>query len=280
MAELSAVHRDNSIGFIDFEDEHLSADRQWFQALLAAMVDQFRDRLPELRAMNGLYAPSLDEATLRAMRQAGFRTLNLALITISASQLKRFRRPQISGQVSRVLTAAHSLGLASVAYLMVAGPGQEPLTAVQDLLFLAARRVLAGVSVFYPAPGSSDYRWCRRQGKLPLHLSLMRATALPLADATDRIQTVTLMRLGRLLNFMKHLLDHEGGLPRPAPAPARLPERPDRQQAGKILLAAFLHDGGIRGVDAEGRLYAHLIDPVLSRAFLQGLKEIRLCGSI
>lgn len=279
MAELGALHRKHPIGFIDFEDEHLSADRRWFQDLLAAMVDHFGCSGPELRAMNGLYAPSLDEETLQGMRRAGFQTLNLALITTCPSQLKRFRRPQITSHIARVLTDAHTQGLGCVAYMMVAGPRQEPLAAVRDLLFLAARRVLAGVSVFYPAPGSSDFLWCSRQGLLPAHLSLLRATALPLADATDRIQTVTLLRLGRLLNFMKRLLDHEGCLPWPAPVSAHLPAQLDRLQLGKHLLAAFLHDGAIRGLDAEGNLYTHHIDTSLSRTFLEGLKEIHLRGS-
>ncbi|WP_428617705.1 AMP-binding protein, partial [Shewanella sp.] len=86
-----------------------------------------------------------------------------------------------------VLFLAHELALKVVVYLIVGGPGQDPYESVADLVFLAARRVLAGVSVFYPAPGSSDYRWCQGHDLLPPAFGLMRATAIPLAHITERV---------------------------------------------------------------------------------------------
>jgi hypothetical protein len=279
MAELAAADRMAPLGFIDFEDEHLTADRGWFLALMTAVRRYFGDRRPELRAMNGLLASSLDSETLEAMRRSGFKTLNLALITTAAAQLKRFGRPDLTGQMDRVLALAAQFGLSSVAYLIVAGPGQDPHDALKDLLFLARRRVLAGVSVFYPAPGSADYGWCRRHGLLPSHSGLLRATALPLAHTTDRLQAVTLLRLGRLLNFMKAILDEGRRLPDPARAPARVDAGVDRAAAGRILLAAFLKDGSVCGIDADGRVYAHAVDTTLARKFRDGLAGNALQGA-
>lgn len=278
MAELAAVDRIASLGFIDFEDENLSADRAWFMGLLAAIERRFAGRGLELRAMNGLYAPSLDEELLGRMRRAGFKTLNLALITTSGAQLKRFKRPAVSEEIDRVLHLAGREGLNAVAYILIAGPGQDPAAALADLLYLAGRRVLAGVSVFYPAPGSADYAWCARNGLLPASFGLMRATALPLAHHTDRVQTVTLLRLGRLLNFMKQLLDAGLGLPAPGRPPAAIPAAVDRISTGRLLLSAFLRDGAICGVDEDGRVYPHHIDPDLTRAFRDALAGIRLRG--
>jgi anaerobic magnesium-protoporphyrin IX monomethyl ester cyclase len=281
MAELEEIDRSSQLGFIDFEDEHLSADRAWFMDLLDAMGRRFAGRGVELRAMNGLFAPSLDEEMIECMRQAGFKTLNLALITTSAIQLKRFNRPDLSADIDRVVHLAGRSGLDIVAYLMVAGPGQDPVASVTDLLYLAQRRILAGVSVFYPAPGSADYRWCERRGLLPPRPGLMRATTLPLVHTTDRVQAVTLLRLGRLLNFMKHLLDKGIGWPVPDRPPAAIPLQVDRDTLGRILLAAFLKDGLIYGVDNDdGRVYPHCIDADLSRRFLAGLGKIRVRGMV
>ncbi len=280
LAELRAADRIAPLGFIDFEDENLSAQRSWFLDLLAAIEQAFGNRHPELRAMNGLYAPTLDREVIGRMQQAGFKSLNLALITTSAAQLKRFGRPDASADLDRVLDLGHSYGLSSVAYLIVAGPGQTPESSVADLLFLAQRQVLAGVSVFYPAPGSADYGWCARNGQLPSRFGLMRATTLPLADRTGRVQAVTLLRLGRLLNFMKSLLDAGRPLPRPRTgALDRIPQQTDRLSAGAVLLAAFLKDGNIRGLDDDGQVYLHQIDSGLTRSFLQGLARIQLRGA-
>jgi radical SAM superfamily enzyme YgiQ (UPF0313 family) len=279
MAELCAAYAYSPFGFVDFEDEHLGADNAWFNSLLAAIARRWKSHLPELRAMNGLYAPSLDTDTLRQMRTAGFRALNLALITTCATQLKRFSRPDITPHFDRVVASAQQNGLSAVGYLIVAGPEQDPLQSVDDLLFLAARRILAGVSIFYPAPGSRDYLWCRRQGYLPAGFSLMRATALPLAHRTDRTQAVTLLRLGRILNFIKALLDRGVALPGAAELTQRRFDRCDDADKGNAVLAAFFKDGTIYGVDREGKLYRHCVDRRLTRRFVDGLAGIRLQGA-
>ncbi len=279
VAELSAAFEIHPMGFIDFEDEHLCADKLWAMALMAQIARQFGHWRPELRAMNGLYAPALDAELLGCMQEAGFRTLNLALITTSVSQLKRFARPNITSDFDRVLSMAQGLALKAVAYLIVAAPGQNPYDSVADLLYLAQRRVLAGVSVFYPAPGSSDYSWCQSHDLLPPTFGLMRATALPVAHVTDRCQAVTLLRLGRILNFMKSMLDQGHRLPSPAPPPRRFGSQEERLTIGRRLLAAFLRDGVIYGVDSNGKVYDHRFDSGLTRSFLQGLRKITLQGS-
>lgn len=278
MTELEAVHQQLPLGFIDFEDEHLGADRKWFVDLLEAIVRRWGSRALELRAMNGLFAACLDEDLLIKMRQAGFNALNLALITTHTTQLRRFKRPDIRAHLERILHCAHRIGLSAVAYLIVAGPEQDPYHSVADLLYLAAQPVLAGVSVFYPAPASADYQWCRRNGHLPDDPGLMRATALPLEHRTDRTQTVTLLRLGRILNFTKALLDDGRGLPLPAALPSSTLDTSNRTMLGITLLAAFLNDGTIYGVEQGGRAYPHLVDNGLVKAFRDGLGRIRLCG--
>ena len=280
MRDLQRAAAGRTVGFIDFEDEHLNADKAWFQELLTALEEGFGGHRPELRAMNGLYAPSLDDRTIGHMARAGFRALNLAMITTCAAQLKRFGRPEHLSAYDRVLTSAERYGLTAVAYLIVAGPEQEPEQSVADLLYLAGRRVLAGVSVYYPAPGSPDYQWCQDRGALPDQFGMMRATALPLNHRMDRTQIVTLLRLGRLLNFMKHLLDSGRGIPAPCRAPGGFPEGTCRQTVGEALLAAFLRDGKIRGVDEAGLVYDHLIDPGLTEMFLMGLKGLSLRGAL
>lgn len=279
MAEIKAADRMAPLGFIDFEDEHLTADRQWFLELLAALRDYFGPRAIELRAMNGLYAATLDRDMVSAMAQTGFKALNMALITTDGAQLKRFGRPDVTPDMDRVLTLAQEFGLGCVVYIIVAGPGQDPMASVRDLLYLAQRRVLAGVSVFYPAPGSADYRWCATHQLLPKQLGLMRATLLPLEHVTSRLQSITLLRLGRILNFMKSLLDEDCQLPEPALSPSVVDAGQDRKSLGRVLLSGFLYDGVMRGLDTDGTVYAHLTDETLSRAFIESLTHLQFKGT-
>lgn len=277
--EIENALTQHNAGFIDFEDENLSMEREWFLDLMHRIKNRFGAFRAELRAMNGLFPPSLDDEMVRLMKETGFKTLNLALGSTSKEQLRRFRRPDVREAFDRALGFAEKHGLEAVGYVIVGGPDQRGEDSVSDLLYLAQRRVLAGVSVFYPSPGSADFEKCARLGILPESFSLMRSTALPLSFITTRDESVTLLRLGRILNFMKSLLDRD--LPIPAPLPfkdAVLEDVGDRRETGKRLLQWFLYDGKIRGISPNGVVFEHRIAPELTKQFLNGLQNIKLRG--
>jgi anaerobic magnesium-protoporphyrin IX monomethyl ester cyclase len=266
-------------GFIDFEDENLSLDRNWFMSLLTAIQTRFPVPRPELRAMNGLFPASLDREMVIAMKAAGFKTLNLSLGTTSEAQLKRFCRPNTLSAFENALGLAECCGLSAVCYIIVAAPFQNPMDSVDDLLYLASLRTLAGVSVFYPSPGSVDYDLCIQLGILPTHLSLIRSSALPLSHATSRTESITLMRLGRLLNFMKALTDQKIDFrATPAGKSNKRLSLDSRQESGIRLLQMFLTDGSIRGITPDGMIYEHDVSLELTRRFRDGLRSIRLKG--
>jgi radical SAM superfamily enzyme YgiQ (UPF0313 family) len=276
--EIETVVVRHAAGFIDFEDENLSLNRDWFLNLLNGIRSRFREKTLELRAMNGLYPPALDEEVAAAMAAAGFKTLNLSLGSTHAEQLRRFQRPDVRPAFDRALVWAERYHLAAVGYIIVGAPHQSAEGSVDDLLFLAERRVLGGVSVFYPAPGSPDFDLCRRLDLLPTALGRMRSSALPIEHTTRRIEAVTLLRLGRILNFMKYLLDHGFPLPAPRQADVAALDPRDRIDVGRHLLARFLTDGRIRGITPEGRTYEHPVALHLCEQFLRGLRKITLSG--
>jgi radical SAM superfamily enzyme YgiQ (UPF0313 family) len=273
-----AVGDGPDLGFIDFEDENLALDKGWLHDLLTGIETRFTADRPELRAMNGLYPPSLDAALVAHMARAGFRSLNLALASLAPAQLKRFNRPDVSEAFEHCLAWAADEGMDAVGYLIAGGPYQSPLASVDDLVFLAQRRVLAGVSIFYPAPGSRDYERCRRLGLLPAAPRLLRSSALPVDHTTSRLQAATLLRLGRLVNFIKAIVDRGESLPQPMSCPARVDPEMDRHAMGRLLLAGFWVDRKVRGVDVDGRVYDQPVDPDLCRRFHVGMRGRRLGG--
>jgi len=267
----------HGIGFIDFEDENLSVNKSWFLTLLNQIRDRFGKSGIELRAMNGLFPGSLDEELIYAMKAAGFKILNLSLGSILPHQLKRFKRPNVSQSLSDVLELADKYGLEAVVYIIAAAPGQAAEDSIQDLLYIASKKALVGLSIFYPAPGSADYGLCESMGILPESLSLMRSSALPISDATTRVEAVTLLRLARVLNFIKSLTNEEMDSLTPLPfSSLSQKDSKDRRAIGFHLLCWFLHDGKIRGVTSHGEIYEHLISKRLTTLFLKGIKDIFL----
>jgi anaerobic magnesium-protoporphyrin IX monomethyl ester cyclase len=264
-----------NVRFIDFEDENLSLDREWFLRLLNEITKRFGAPGLELRAMNGLFAPSLDETVIRAMKKAGFRTLNLSLGTTSAARIKRFLRPDVRSAVDAAIGSAHKEELKTVTYIIVGAPGQTADESVQDLLYLAARPTLAGVSVYYPAPGSIDFEAVSRSGLLPDPFSRMRSTALPISDTTSRLESVTLLRLGRVLNFLKSINHLQNGAESGASRHSNRDFEDERERTGRRLLGAFFKTGDIQGMTPEGEIYSHRVSRFISNRFRNGLNAIQ-----
>ncbi len=268
--ELEIQVKSFDTGFIDFEDENLCLKKSWFLSLMEKIEKKFPGKKLELRAMNGLFPPSIDEDVIKAMKSAGFKILNLSLGSTSKKQLERFKRQDVRRAHENALLLAEKYKMKSVSYIIAAGPGQDPEQSVDDLLYLASKPTLAGLSVFYPAPGSMDWEFCRKNNLLPGSFSLMRSTALPIADKCSPCQSVTLLRLARILNFMKALKKER--LPIPGPekcSQAHIDPDMDRKNLGTLLLSWFLNDGVIRGVDKDHRVYCHECDPVLTDRFIR-----------
>ncbi|MCG6971757.1 MAG: B12-binding domain-containing radical SAM protein [Desulfobacterales bacterium] len=279
MDEIGTVVTRYNVRFLDFEDENLSFDKKWFRHLLKEIDRCFNGYGLELRAMNGLLPVTLDDATIHAMQIAGFKTLNLALGSTSLIQLSRFNRPDVRKSFDLALKSAGKYGMDAVGYVIAGAPDQSAEESLDDLIFLAARRVLAGISIFYPAPGSRDYERCRALKILPDTFSLMRSSALPVSHVTSRREAVTLLRLGRILNFMKFLADMENSNTRALRRNGAGTPSDVRTEIGKKLLDMFLIDGRIRGQTPDGAIFEHDVSMRLTHRFIGKLKVIRVRGA-
>ncbi len=268
----------NQAAFIDFEDENLSLDKKCFTELLHEIKSRYSESGLELRAMNGLLPTSLDEEMVCLMKESGFKTLNLSLGSSSSEQLNKFNRPDVREAFDRVLLFAEIYDLKTVGYIIAGAPFQRPEDSVSDLLYLAERRVLAGVSVFYPSPGSSDFELCKKLEILPGKYSLMRSSAFPVSHTTDRAQAVTILRLGRILNYMKFLIESGYNIPEPAPFIEKEIKYNDRIETGIELLSYFLFDGKIRGVNKEGSVYENNICAKAAGLFVEQIIKVGLKG--
>ena len=253
IAEMDNAVQLHNCGFFDFEDENLSHDKKWFTGLLKAIIHTFAGNDLELRAMNGLFPPSLDENLLKLMKKAGFKTLNLSLGTTSGHQLRRFNRPDVRKSFDRLLGIADNLDLACVGYIIVGAPFQDPMRQWKICSIFGKTRCWR-VSRFIILPREvlitssvNAFICCQKKE------SLFRSSALPLDHTTSRLQTVTLLRLGRIANFMKMITDH--GIPIPDAETchqSHISPSMDRLAMGRMLLKWFFKDGKIRGVDDDG----------------------------
>jgi len=272
LEEIDIAVKKYNTGLIDFEDENISLDRKWFQYLLENIINRYGVGKLELRAMNGLFPPSLDEKTIKLMKNAGFKTLNLSIGSTSSEQLKKFNRPDMVESLEQVLFYAEKYALKSVCYLIAGAPGQQAKDSLFDLIYLAQKPVVIGLSIFYPAPGSADYNYLEKKGLLPEHFSMMR-----FSNTTSRIEAITLLRLTRIINFMKLIVNKGEKIPDPADCrDIKMTCISDRMIIGRQLLSWFLFDGLIRGVTPHGEIFIHNISTRLTKQFIDKIRDVKL----
>jgi radical SAM superfamily enzyme YgiQ (UPF0313 family) len=165
-------------------------------------------------AMNGVSCAGIDEVVLRKMRQAGFETLNLSLVSADRRVLEASRRPFSREQFLAVVESGNRLGLRVTAYFIIGMPGQTVEEMCGTLRLLAGTQCLAGASPFYFTPGSPIHNRERDNPRIRLASKgrdaflAARLTALDLeCDEFDRTDLFTLLRMTRVINYIKRGID-------------------------------------------------------------------------
>jgi hypothetical protein len=92
------------------------------------------------------------------------------------------------------------------------------------------------------------------------------------------MHSATLLRLGRLVNFIKAVIDGGEALPEPAPCPVRVDPEMERHAMGRLLLAGFWVDQKIRGIDPDGKVYCQPVDSDLCRRFHKLMRGRQIRG--
>jgi radical SAM superfamily enzyme YgiQ (UPF0313 family) len=188
----------------DFEDDHLTFHREDFKRILEAIVHDFPQGDLELLAMNGLSYLSLDANLLTLMARAGFRHLDLSLVSANREVVKALRRPHSLEKFLDVVALAHGLGFRMVSYQILGLPMETAEDMVNTMALLANLPVLIGASVFYLSPG------CPLAKTFPemTEEDILKARSTAMAIETDRFcrdDLYTLFMSARILNFLKGL---------------------------------------------------------------------------
>jgi len=195
-------YRHKDVRIFNFEDDNLSYDRAWFLNFLAEVASDPALKNIELTAMNGLCFQELDAETLAAMRRAGFRRLNLSLVTRSGGLKDAFCRPSPFREIGPVVRAAQKEKFMITAYVIIGLPGQTYQEVKDSIDSLLALGVLVGPSVFYLAPGSRLYDRMPIPPEIKNDWNLYRSSAFAVeTDELSRRQLLDLFLYTRCKNL-------------------------------------------------------------------------------
>jgi radical SAM superfamily enzyme YgiQ (UPF0313 family) len=203
---LSEIRQRYSEGYrvFDFEDDNLSFSKEDLKTILNALIAEFPEDDLRLVAMNGISCLSLDRELLELMKKAGFRSLNISLVSANADVLTRLKRPHTLKKYLDVVNQAHSLGFDIVSYQILGIPYETPDDMVDTMALMASLPVLIGASIFYLTPG------CPIAGEFPemTESDIFKSRSTAMAIETDQFRRddlYTLFITARIINFLKGL---------------------------------------------------------------------------
>src|SRR5439155_29259 len=153
LAEIELRYR-QGYRVIDFEDDNLTYYKQTFKELCRRLIIRFPNREMEFVAMNGISYLSLDDELLELMFQAGFTSLNLALVSSDKTVRETTKRPHTLEAYVKGVNKAYQLGFKIVSYQILGLPNESLDSMIQTLAFNAGLPVLLGASPFYRTPNS------------------------------------------------------------------------------------------------------------------------------
>ena len=210
LQEMVECREKYGIETFDIEDDNFTFDLTRAKRLMTLIIKTFGENRLELSAMNGVSFASLDGELIHLMKKAGFHTLNLSYVSTVVSTKERMKRPQPVIEFGSILKKAEKVGLNVVAYAILGIPCQTTEEMIDTLVYLMGERVLIGPSIYYPTPGTPLFERCKKDGILTYHLSQWRSSAFPIETKEfDRHDLATLLRLTRVINFIKGKMDEE-----------------------------------------------------------------------
>jgi len=187
----------------DFEDDNFTFDLERIRALNSALRRELPVESVRLMAMNGVAYFRLDAEILSGMFEAGFRDLNLSLVSTNQKLMRQLKRPLHLQRFLDVVEHAFKLGMRVTAYQILGLPGESSESMIETLQFLSALPVVIGVSPFYLTPGMPISS--RVKSPLPAWVA-GRLTSLGATSSPEEREIIyTLFIIARIVNFLKSI---------------------------------------------------------------------------
>ncbi len=207
ISEMKYLYDKHDVRVFDFEDDNLSFNQSWFKELLENISQTFSKGDIQLYAMNGISIETLSSELLHDMWKAGFRNLNVSLVTAQDAIKKKMNRPFTNEQFETVVREAVTLGFEVTAYLIIGLPEQTKQEIDETIIYLGKLGVLIAPSFYYPPPGTVDFDWLVKEGCIDKDNWIsFRSSVFPVeTEQLKRKDLVYYFRYIRLINFIAEL---------------------------------------------------------------------------
>ncbi len=200
----------------DFEDDNLTFRKEEAAELFSKIADEYPEKKLRLYAMNGISYRDLDRNLINILYNAGFRQLNLSLVSLKNSSRfgagspgKEKTSDLLTEDFSDLAEYAASIGLPVVSYQILGLPGETVNDIMDTFEFQSGLPVSLGASPYYSVPGENlpeslfrDSGHMAAAGRITtMTMNLSLTSEMPAQLTGHQIHSFFI--LSRIINFLK-----------------------------------------------------------------------------
>ena len=186
---------------INFEDDNLLADESFLKSVIAS----FQKHIPgvEFIAENGIDYSFITPELCDWLIENGMRKFNLSLASLDPEILSKRRRFLHLERFEKIQERLSQKGIPNVTYFICGFKEDSIGTVANNLLYLANKETLIGISMYYPVPGLPGNCDLSAFDHLPSLLCL-GSVAFPWNNSLSTETMITAFRLSRYINLLKN----------------------------------------------------------------------------
>lgn len=158
LEEIEQCIKNYNITHYNFEDDNLFINSERAVEFLESLIGfQEKNKIAlDFSAMNGVSIEKLDKGIVKLMFRAGFKELNISLVTSSVRHQIKLDRPFSTFKFTEIAEASKKMGMNVRAYYILGLPKQEKNELLDTIKYLRDLEVQSFPSVYYNITDKED----------------------------------------------------------------------------------------------------------------------------
>lgn len=191
--------KSNEIVHFDFEDDNISFDRDYFIKIIEIIKNHYK--YATFSFENGIDFTTLNKEIIEMLVGNGIRQWNISLTTINSKLLRLKERGYLLKRFENIIRCLEGFEQPIIVYFISGLIDDNVKNVFDTLVYLASKKVLIGISPFYPVPGTKEVQ------KIKINISplLSKATSFFKWSKISTEDQIAFFILSRFINAVKNI---------------------------------------------------------------------------
>ncbi len=197
-SEIKKLKLKDNVNF-DFEDDNISFDKEYFINIIEIIKKYYKNSTFSFE--NGIDFTTLNKEIIERLINFGIKQWNISLTTINSGLLKLKGRGYLINHFEEIIALLEKFNKPIIVYF-ISGLIDDNIKNIFDtLLYLTSKKVIIGISPFYPVPNTKE----AEKLKIKILPNLSKATSFYKWGKITTEMQIAFFILSRFINAIKNI---------------------------------------------------------------------------